>query len=161
MIEDIRANKGNVKGQLFLISFRLAQSIRNTIFIYLLFPIPVVHVVVFNWLMGFDIPLRTSIGKGARIFHGNGLVINADVEVGDYCTLRHSTTIGNVIDKNGVDSKSPIIGNNCELGAHVIILGNVHIGDNVTIGAGSIVLKDVPSNSVAYGNPLKIKSKSK
>lgn len=48
------------------------------------------------------------------------------------------------------------IGSNCWLGAHVVVLPGVQIGENVTIGAGSIVTKDIPANSVAVGNPCKV-----
>lgn len=50
----------------------------------------------------------------------------------------------------------PIIGNNVTLGASVTIIGEIHIGDNVIIGAGSVVVKDVPNNVVIAGNPAKI-----
>lgn len=48
------------------------------------------------------------------------------------------------------------IGNNVSLGANVTIVGHVHIGDNVVVGAGAVVVKDVPSNCVVAGNPAKI-----
>lgn len=52
------------------------------------------------------------------------------------------------------------IGNNTMIGANVTILPGVTIGDNVLVGAGSVVSKDIPSNSLAYGNPLIIKERS-
>ena len=48
-----------------------------------------------------------------------------------------------------------MIGDNVSLGANVIIIGPVHVGNNVTIGAGSVVVKDIPGNCVAVGNPCK------
>lgn len=50
----------------------------------------------------------------------------------------------------------PIIGNNVNLGANVVIIGNIHIGDNVIVGAGSVVVKDIPDNCIVAGNPARI-----
>lgn len=61
----------------------------------------------------------------------------------------------------GLEYAKPItVGNNVWFGGNVVVLGGVTIGDNVVIGAGSVVTKDVPSNSVAVGNPCKIISKN-
>ena len=51
--------------------------------------------------------------------------------------------------------KAPIIGNNVDIGANVSIIGPVNIGDNVIIGAGSVVVKNISSNKIAVGNPAK------
>ncbi|WP_370519400.1 DapH/DapD/GlmU-related protein [Flavobacterium sp. 9AF] len=51
------------------------------------------------------------------------------------------------------------MGNNVEIGANAVIIGRITIGDNVIIGAGAIVTKNIPSNSIAYGNPLIIKDR--
>ncbi len=56
-------------------------------------------------------------------------------------------------EKNGA---RPIIGDNVSLGCNVTILGGIHIGNNVTVGAGSVVVKDVPDNCIVAGNPAKI-----
>ncbi|HAB26474.1 MAG TPA: serine acetyltransferase, partial [Xanthomarina gelatinilytica] len=50
----------------------------------------------------------------------------------------------------------PIIGNDVTVGANVVIIGNITIGDHVVIGAGSVVVKDVPSNCVIAGNPARV-----
>lgn len=54
------------------------------------------------------------------------------------------------------NSKRPVIGDNVTLGANVTIIGDVHIGNNVIIGAGSVVVKNVPDNCVVAGNPAKV-----
>jgi putative colanic acid biosynthesis acetyltransferase WcaB len=69
--------------------------------------------------------------------------------------LRHSTTIGNLDNGTGQNS-CPSIGNNVDIGSNVCIIGKVEIGDNVIIGAGSVVVKNIPSNCVVVGNPAKI-----
>lgn len=97
----------------------------------------------------FIISKTTKIGRGMYCPHSYATIINAD-SIGDNFTCRHCTTIG---CKHG---QRPVIGSNVELGANVTIIGGIHIGNNVVVGAGSVVVKDVPDNSVAAGNPAKI-----
>jgi len=102
--------------------------------------------------MGIDLEEKTVVGKGLRIYHGQGLVVNGNAVVGDFVLLRHNTTIGNAHHDGG----SPIIGNNVEVGANAVIIGAIKIGDNSIIAAGSVVIKDIPPNCIAAGNPAKI-----
>ncbi len=97
----------------------------------------------------------TKIAGGIVAFHPFATVINAE-SIGSNFIFRNSTTIGN---KNNDNSLIPVIGNNVEIGANAIIIGKIIIGDNVIIGAGAVVTKDVPSNSIVYGNPMIIKPK--
>ena len=90
-----------------------------------------------------------KLGKGVELLHPFATVIHAK-SVGDYFSFRNGTTIGEKADG------MPEIGNHVTLGVNVCIIGNVKVGDNVIIGAGSVVTKDIPSNSVAAGNPAKI-----
>jgi len=84
------------------------------------------------------------------------VVINKHTVIGDYCRIRHCVTIGCNVNPDGTQGPSPIIGDNVEIGVHVAIIGQVTIGNNVIIGAGTIVLKDVPPNTVVVGNPARI-----
>ncbi len=68
-------------------------------------------------------------------------------------TCMQYTTLG---VKNELSGEKCVIGNNVYLGANVSVIGDVSIGDNCVIGAGSVVVKDIPNNSVAVGVPAKI-----
>jgi len=102
----------------------------------------------------FQIPIKTQIGKGFYIGHFGTIVINSGASIGDNCNIAHSVTIGqaNRGSKKGV----PNIGNKVWIGTGSVIVGGVHIGDNVLIAPNSYVNFDVPSNSVVMGNPGKI-----
>ncbi|MDA9872691.1 hypothetical protein N8364_00910 [Saprospiraceae bacterium] len=100
-----------------------------------------------NWnyqlLFACDIYIP-AIPATTRIGHPVGIVMSDLAKLGDNCTILQNVTIA---QKNG---KAPTIGNYVYLGAGCIILGDITIGDNVTIGAGAIITKSVPSNSIVY-----------
>ena len=97
----------------------------------------------------FIISYQTKIGHGVGIAHPYSTVLNAE-SIGSNFSCIQCTTIGKKGDKR------PIIGDNVSLGANVVIIGAVKIGNNVIIGAGSVVVKDIPDNSVAVGNPARV-----
>ena len=104
----------------------------------------------------FIISKTTKIGDGMYCSHPYSTIINAKSIVSNF-SCRQLTTIGNKFD--GMNNERPTIGNNVSLGANVSIIGNITIGDNVVIGAGTIVVKDVPSDSIVVGNPARIINK--
>lgn len=95
----------------------------------------------------------SNMGAGVYLAHPYATILNAK-SIGKNFTCRQCTTIGN--KKDGDNEGLPVIGDNVTLGANVIIIGNITIGDNVSIGAGSVVVHDIPSNSIAVGNPARI-----
>ena len=99
-----------------------------------------------------DIPYSTKIGKNTFFpHHGLGVVIHKGVCIGDNCIILQHTTIG---EKKG-NAIVPIIGNNVYVGANSCIIGPILIGDNSVVGAGSVVVKNIPKNEVWAGNPAK------
>ena len=101
--------------------------------------------------MGTQIEIHpgAKIGKNFFIDHGSGIVIGETAEIGDNVMMYHGVTLGGHgwwVDKKG-HKRHPTIGSNVVLGVGCKILGPVTIGDNSRIGAGAIVIKDVPRDS--------------
>ncbi|GAB3783999.1 serine acetyltransferase [Spirosoma horti] len=157
IFQDWKRNHNSLKGRIVLPLFRAASSARqNKLIFFILLPYLILYRFLVEWVLGIELPYKTKINRGLVIYHGQSLVVNDGTVIGSNCTLRHCTTIGNKQNSDGSFSKCPIIGNNVDIGAHVCLIGPITIGDNVVIGAGSVVVKDVPSNSVVVGNPAKI-----
>ena len=157
IFQDWTSNKGNLKGRIILVMFRLAQVANKHILLAVILCIYLgfYHVFV-EWFLGVEIPRKLKAGKGLVIFHGQALVINQGVVIGSNCILRNSITIGHKKRSDGSFSPCPVIGDNVDIGANSVIIGDIEIGDNVIIGAGSVVVKSVPANCVVAGNPAKI-----
>lgn len=98
----------------------------------------------------FQIPRSTKIGYGLYIGHEGPVIINETAVIGNNCNLSQFTTIGSN------EGNAAVIGDNVYIGPSVCIVENVHIGNNVTIGAGSIVTKDIPDNATAAGNYARV-----
>lgn len=158
LFQDWQANKSNVKGRLVLLHFRLAQLCRKAPkpLMFILIPYLIFYRVVFEWILGIELPWNTKIGSGLKLYHGQGLVVNDHSIIGENCTLRQNTTIGHKELKKGEFSDSPQIGNNVDIGPNVVIIGPISIGNNVKIGAGSVVVKSLEENAIYAGNPTKL-----
>ncbi len=96
---------------------------------------------------------NSNIQSGFVIQHGFSSEINAEF-IGKNCQIWQNVTIG--VQHSGMNDK-PIIGDDCKICTGAIVVGSIRIGNNVTIGAGTVVTKDVPDNSVIYGAPNRIK----
>lgn len=99
---------------------------------------------------GVTISNTCKIGKNFYTEHYNGIVIGRDVVIGDNCLIYQQVTIGQK------DNKYPVIGNNVTIYAGAKIIGDIHIGDNVVVGANSVVLESIPDNCIVAGVPAKI-----
>ena len=105
---------------------------------------------------GIDIEPTTSIGYGLTIPHCGGIVVGGGCKIGKNCTILQGVTIGSNLFKDRY--KLATIADNVLIGAGVKIIGPIKIGNNVTIGANSVVTKDIPDGVVIGGNPAKILS---
>ena len=142
IFKDWKANNGNLKGKIILLSFRIAHiATSNKILFAIWIPYLIFYRVWVEWILGCEIPYKTNIGEGTNLFHGQALIINDGTSIGNNCTLRQSTSIGHKKLKDGTYSRCPTIGNNVDIGCNVCIIGAINIGDNSVIGAGSLVSK--------------------
>ena len=91
-----------------------------------------------------------EVGEGLILQHAFSTVIFAE-KIGKGCQIWHNVTIG----RNG-RNRCPRIGNNVKICANSVVVGDIEIGDNVIIGAGCVVTKNVPSNCTVVGNPARI-----
>ncbi|WP_165040338.1 serine O-acetyltransferase [Dysgonomonas sp. ZJ709] len=140
----------NTKSCFILFCFRLSAFFSHNILLRIIgFPIRIFYKLIVQWVLGVDLPDGTKVGKNFVIYHGQGFVVNSKTIIGDNVIARHNTTIGNSKPGGGC----PIIGNNVEIGANVVIVGPIKIGNNSIVGAGSVVVHDVPPYSVVVGNP--------
>lgn len=106
-----------------------------------------------RFFTGIEIHPGAKIGKMLFIDHGMGIVIGETATIGDNCTIYHGVTLGGTgKDKN---KRHPDLGNNVVVGCGAKILGPIKIGNNVKIGANSVVLKQVPDNTTIVGIPGK------
>lgn len=103
---------------------------------------------------GVDIHPAAKIGQGVFIDHGVGVVIGETCEIGDNVTIYQGVTLGGT--GKDVGKRHPTIGNNCMISSGAKVLGPITIGECSKIGAGSVVLKDVPSHSTVVGVPGRI-----
>lgn len=106
---------------------------------------------------GIEIHPGAQIGRRMFIDHGDGVVIGETTVIGDDVTLYQGVTLGGT--GKDVGKRHPTIGNGVTIGAGAKVLGPIHIGDHCKIGAGSIVLRDVPDNCTVVGNPGRVVKK--
>ena len=105
-------------------------------------------------LTGVDIHPGATIGSGVFIDHGMGVVIGETAIVGDLSLIYQGVTLGGTGKESG--KRHPTIGTGVIVGAGAKVLGNILIGNNVRIGAGSVVLREVPSDCTVVGIPGRI-----
>jgi serine O-acetyltransferase len=110
-------------------------------------------------LTGVEIHPGATIGRRFFIDHGMGVVIGETADVGDDVLLYHGVTLGG--RSLARVKRHPTVGSRVTIGAGARVLGPVLIGDDVQIGANSVVVKDVPAGAVATGIPAVVRMPSK
>jgi serine O-acetyltransferase len=104
-------------------------------------------------LCGIEIPCEVTIGDHFVVEHSGSIVISGDAVFGDDCIIRQGVTVGlRYTGQRG----SPVIGDRVDIGAGAKLLGSIHIGNDVAIGANAVVLCDVPDGSTAVGVPARV-----
>lgn len=109
---------------------------------------------IVRFMTGIEIHPGAKIGKGFFIDHGMGVVIGETTEIGDDVTIYQGVTLGGTSLNKG--KRHPTLGNNVTVGLHAAVLGAITVGDNSKIGAGSVVVKDVPANATVVGIPGRV-----
>lgn len=128
-----RAHKHYLKGHYFRARWLSQRAVRKT---------------------GIEIHPGAEIGKGFFIDHGAGVIIGETTIIGDNVTLYQGVTLGGTGKEQG--KRHPTIGNNVMISTGAKVLGSFKIGDNSKIGAGSVVLEEVPPNSTVVGVPGRV-----
>lgn len=107
-----------------------------------------------RFFTGIEIHPGATIGRRFFIDHGAGVVIGETTEIGDDVLLYQGVTLGGTGAEKG--KRHPTLGNSVVVGTGAKILGNIRIGDNVKVGAGSVVVHSVPDNSTVVGIPGRV-----
>lgn len=114
---------------------------------------------VTRWFTGIEIHPGATIGRRCFIDHGMGVVIGETTEIGDDVTIYQGATLGGTGKDTG--KRHPTIGNRVIVSSGAKVLGPFKVGDDVKIGAGSVVLKEVPDGCTVVGIPGTIVKRSK
>ncbi len=154
ILQDWKYNSHDLRIRVVLILFRLSQLLwkKGTNTRIISAPYFIFYRILVVWLFHIELLPSFNVGSRLRLFHGYALAIHPSSTIGDDVTIRHCTTLGN---KNSGE-KGPQIGNRVNIGSNTVIIGNIRIGDDVTIGAGSVVTKDIPSDKKVAGNPARV-----
>ncbi len=111
-----------------------------------------------RFITGIEIHPGAQIGRGVFIDHGMGVVIGETTIVGDYALIYQGVTLGGTGKESG--KRHPTLGENVVIGTGAKVLGNIQLGNNARIGAGSVVLRDVPSDCTVVGVPGRVVHRS-
>ena len=109
---------------------------------------------VSRFLTGIEIHPAARMGRGVFIDHGMGIVIGETAEVGNNVSLLQGVTLGGTSTKR--EKRHPTLCDNVTVGSGAKIIGAITIGENSRVGAGSVVVRDVPPNAVVVGVPGRV-----
>lgn len=156
--EDLRTHDGNLFEQGFwaVAVHRFGNWRMNIGNKWLRAPLTLIYRFAYKWVevtCGISLPYVTKLGRRVRIWHHGGMVLHARA-IGDEVQIRQNTTFGvvRVDDLEGL----PIIGDRVDIGCNACVLGGVSVGQDAVVGAGAVVLHDVPPGGVAVGVPAKV-----
>ncbi len=107
-----------------------------------------------RFMTGIEIHPGAKFGKGVFIDHGMGVVIGETSEIGDYVTLYQGVTLGGTGKEKG--KRHPTVGRNVVIAAGAKVLGPITVGDDSKVGAGAVVIKDVPPRCTVVGIPGRV-----
>src|SRR5690348_16003529 len=130
-----------------LLAHRLANSLYRARVPFL----PLAIAAIARSITGIEIHPAATIGEGFFIDHGMGVVIGQTAEIGDDVTLYQGVTLGGTGFATG--KRHPTVQDNVTIGSGAKLLGPITVGHGSKIGAGSVVIHDVPANSTVVGNP--------
>lgn len=116
--------------------------------------VPKVVAYLCRFVTGIEIHPGATIGEGLFIDHGMGLVIGETAVIGDDCSLTQGVTLGGTSTKH--EKRHPTLGNNVTVGAGAKLIGAITVGDFARIGAGSVVVTNVPAYATVVGVPGKV-----
>lgn len=131
-----------------ILSHRICHFLHKTLHLPL---IPRLFSQLSRFITGIEIHPGAQIGKGFFIDHGMGVVIGETTIIGNYVTLYQGVTLGGTGKETG--KRHPTLKDHIVVGAGAKVLGNIELGNNVRIGAGSVVVKSVPDNCTVVGVP--------
>jgi serine acetyltransferase len=103
---------------------------------------------------GVEVPFSAKIGRRVVFEHQGGIVIHGCSVIGDECVIRQGVTLGNRHMNAPFDA--PVLGQRVNVGAGAKLLGGIQVGDGASIGANSVVLRDVPTGGTAVGIPARV-----
>lgn len=104
--------------------------------------------------LGINIPYQIDVGPGFYISHFTGVFVNSRCRIGRNCNLSQGVTLG--LANRGPRKGVPTLGDNVYIGPGAKVVGAVHIGDGVAVGANAVVTSDLPAYSVAVGIPARV-----
>jgi len=121
---------------------------------YTVYPIAKFMLRRMSFRFGISIPTATQIDAGFYIGHFSGIIVSPHAVIGKNCNISQGVSLG--VTNRGDRAGAPIIGDNVYIGPGAKIIGRINVGNNVAIGANSVITKDIPDNSVVVGVPGKV-----